>query len=192
MRKKSTVATGMFSGMMVILILVFSQYALAQTNPIKVGVYDSRVVVMAYAGSPDFQQWKSNLDQKTDSAKKAGDKELEKKLGVEAMSFQHLLHQMCFSTASVSILLEPYKNDKIPALAKEKGLSVLVGKYELDFSAAGITTVDVTDEVVKFFINPTGDFQQKKMGIANATPVPLPELTIEEDMLKHYCTLFGK
>lgn len=188
--KKLIISIAKVTAVLIFTALLFMQNVNAQSSTIKIGVYDSRQVVLAYANSSAFKEWRKNIDQRTDSANKSGNKEMYRNLSVEAMSFQHLLHQMCFSTASISVLLKPLK-DQFPALAKAAGVDLIVSKFDLDYSVSGIKTIDVTDRMVKLF-NPKGDFEKTMKEIAKTEPMPLQEMSIEEDMLNLYCTRFGK
>ena len=66
---------------------------------------------------------------------------------------QTKLHMQGFSTASVSEYLEHIK-DKIPAIAKQAGVDVIVSKWDLAYQSPDAEFVDVTDLMVKPF-NPS-------------------------------------
>lgn len=169
---------------------VINSTVCAQSVKPVIGVYDSRQVVLAYFSSPAGKEWKKNLDMRSDSAQKAGDTSKLRSLSIEAMSYQHLLHQMCFSTASVSMVLEPYKS-KLPELAKKAGVDILVSKYNLNFISPDLKTVDVTAAVVKLF-NPPANVEQTLKEIEKTEPVPIQEMLIDEEMLNVYAARYGK
>ena len=130
------------------------------------------------------------IRQQTDSAEKAHDSARIKEVSVGAISFQHLLHQMVFSTGSVASIISVIK-DKLPELAKTEGVSVIVSKYELNYSDSSIEVVDLTKQVAALF-QPTENIDKMAAEIAKQSPIPIEEMTIETDMLDGYCKLFGK
>ena len=54
-----------------------------------------------------------------------------------------------------------------------------------------IETVDLTSEICKLF-DPTEDIATITEEIRKNAPIPLEDLSIEEDMLNGYCKRFGK
>lgn len=125
----------------------------------------------------------------SDSATKANDTARLKELSVGIMSYQHLLHQMIFSNGSIIMAMNIVK-DKLPELAKNEGVSMIVSKWELNFSDPSIAIIDVTDQVAKLF-NPKENIDKMAADIKKQEPVPLEDLTIEGDMLDLYCKRFG-
>ena len=128
--------------------------------------------------------------QQSDSAQKAHDTARIKELSVEAMSFQHLLHQMVFSTGSVASFMAIIKN-KLPELAKTAGVSVIVSKWKLNYNDPSFEVVDLTSQVAALF-QPKENIDKMAADIAGQAPVPIEEMGIETDMLDGYCKMFGK
>jgi hypothetical protein len=157
---------------------------------IKIGTYDSRTIIFAWSRSDALRQHLIKLNQQSDSATKANDTARIKELSVGAMSFQHLLHQMVFSTGSVASYMTVIK-DKLPELAKKEGVSLIVSKFELNYHDPSIEIVDLTNQVAALF-QPKEDISKMAADIANQPPVPIEELGIETDMLDGYCQRFGK
>lgn len=166
--------------------------ALAQkkSSSIKIGTYDSRVVIFAWSRTDLLKQHMARIGQQSDSAQKAHDTARFKEVSVEAMSFQHLLHQLVFSNGSVSSFMTVIK-DKLPELAKKEGVSIIVSKWELNYNDPSCEVIDLTSQVAALF-QPKEDISKMATDIAGQAPVPIEELGIEIDMLDMYCTRFGK
>jgi len=137
-----------------------------------------------------LKQYLTRLGQRSDSAKKANDTARTKELSIQAISFQHLLHQMVFSTGSVASFMTVIK-DKLPELAKNEGVSIIVSKYELNYNDPSFEIVDLTKQVAALF-QPKENIDKMAADIAGLSPIPIEEMTIETDMLDGYCKLFGK
>ncbi len=157
---------------------------------IKIGTYDSRIVTFAWSRSDYFKQRLIKINQQSDSATKAHDTARVKELSVEAMSYQHLLHLMVFSNGSIGFIMAIVK-DKLPGLAKTAGVSVILSKWELNFSDPSIEIVDLTSQVAQLF-HPKENIDQMSKDISAQQPIPIDEFGIETDMLDGYCNRFGK
>lgn len=165
-------------------------FAQKKSGSIKIGTYDSRIVIFAWSRSDYFKQPMQKIKQQSDSAEKQHDTARIKELSVEAMSFQHLLHQMIFSTGSVSHFMLLIK-DKLPELAKTAGVRMIVSKWDLDYSDPECEIVDLTNQVAALF-QPKENIDKMAADIAAQAPVPIDEMGIETDMLDYYCKLYGK
>ncbi|MEI7492139.1 MAG: hypothetical protein WCK92_12125 [Bacteroidota bacterium] len=184
-----------FSAVIAVTLLIFTMIstpALAQkkSTTIKIGTYDSRVIVFAWSRTDALKQYMMKIGQKTDSATKAHDSARIKELGVEGMSYQHLLHQMVFSTGSVASVMTVIK-DKLPELAKKEGVSIIVSKYELNYNDPSFEIVDLTKQVAALF-QPKENIDKMAGEIAGQAPIPIEEMGIETEMLDGYCKMFGK
>ena len=167
--------------------MVFAQKTKAA---IRIGTYDSRIVTFAWSRSDYFKQRLIKINQQSDSAMKAHDTARIKELSVEAMSYQHLLHLMIFSNGSIGFVMAIVK-DKLPGLAKTAGVSVILSKWELNFSDPSIEIVDLTSQVAQIF-QPKENIDQMSKDISAQQPIPIDEFGIETDMLDGYCNRFGK
>jgi len=117
---------------------------------LRVGTFDSRAIAIAYVGTDDFKQALKKMKEEQKKAKAAGDEKTVKELGAKGQAQQQLLHTQGFSTASVGEYLESVK-DKIPAIAKEVGVDVIVSKWDMVYQSPDAEFVDVTDQLVKLF-----------------------------------------
>ncbi len=117
---------------------------------LRIGVYDSRGIAIAYAHSgfndERYRQMKAQLD----AAQAAGDEQKVAEIKQRGKDDQAKKHLQGFGTAPVHEYLEVVK-DRIPEVAKVAGVDVIVSKWETDFLADDVETVDVTMELAKLF-----------------------------------------
>ena len=99
------------------------------TTKARVGIYDSRAVAVAFAGSAPFNRWLDNLKAEHAKATASGDQQRVAALEAEGKARQRLLHMQGFSTAPVTNILDQIK-DKLPALKQKAGVSVLLSKWD--------------------------------------------------------------
>lgn len=127
--------------------------ARAQSNTTeRIGIYDSRAVAVAYAGS-SFQQTKMNeLVTRQKQAKAAGDKKAIARIEAEGRAWQATLHQQGFGTAPVDDLLTNISN-ALPKIQAEAKVTQLISKWnepELKKHASA-EKIDVTMKLVDAF-----------------------------------------
>jgi hypothetical protein len=151
--------------------------AKAAKPAVRIGVYDSRGVVMAYARSPEFTQSMRKLRADYERAKAEGDSALVKKLGQEGPWMQVRLHQRGFSTAGAGDLLAKVA-DQLPGVAREAGVVLIVSKWEMPYQDPSVEVVDVTVPLAKLF---KADEATLKLldQLAKQAPVPFDELPLD-------------
>lgn len=117
---------------------------------LRVGVYDSRAVAIAYADSTYNEEQYQKLKAELDKAQARGDEEKIKAVKEQGSKSQERKHLQGFGTAPVHELLEPVK-DKLPAIAAANEVDIIVSKWEFDYLAADAEVKDLTDAVVALF-----------------------------------------
>ena len=130
---------------------------------LRVGVYDSRAIPMAYTYSKYGNDFMPRLSREKKEAEAKGD--LKKAQDLEEQMQRHALkkHKQVFSTTPVHDLLEVVKK-KIPKVAKQAGVDLIVSKWQVDYLAPDAETVDVTLEMVQAFEPEPGVLERiKKM-----------------------------
>ncbi|MEI6576004.1 MAG: hypothetical protein WCO63_07500 [Bacteroidota bacterium] len=162
------------------IIMLFPHSRVLAQGKIKIGTYDSRVVVFAFSRSQYFPSHIKDKQKAYNDAQEAHDTVKMDEALYSLMSFQHLLHQMVFCTGSAIPVLDSIKS-KIPELAKKNGLVAIVSKFELNYSDPDITLIDITNEMAALF-NPKEDISKMAKDIRNAEPVPLEEFTFQEEI----------
>ncbi len=148
-------------------------------STLRVGTFDSRALAMAYYRSPEFIQSMQDLKDEYEKAKAAGDEKRVKELEVKGPAQQELVHKQGFSTWPVDNILEKIK-EKIPEIAEQANVDVIVCKWDIVFQRSGVKFIDVTDLMVKPF-NPDEKTQKIIKDIQKQDPVPLEELKKHQD-----------
>jgi hypothetical protein len=123
-------------------------------KPIRVGTFDSRAVALAYYRkfyrSPEFTARLSKLRDEHDKAKAAGNLEKAKKLEAEGRGEQAHSHSQVFGSAPIDEILAKIK-DKLPEIAKQAGVDLIVSKWTLAYRSPDAQFVDVTEPMVQLF-----------------------------------------
>ena len=128
-----------------------ARLASAQTErPVRIGVFDSRAIAVAWANSDEFRNSIGEMKSAQAKAKADGDTKRAAELEQQGQWMQVRLHQQGFSTATVSAILAKVK-DQLPAIAADARAVMLVSKWEVPFQGAGVETVDVTMPMVRLF-----------------------------------------
>jgi hypothetical protein len=153
--------------------------AQGKPTPLKIGTYDSRVVTFAYSRSAYFREYQATLHSRYEAAKQANDTAKMNELQVQGMTYQHLLHQRVFGSGSITSVIDLVK-DQLPALAKTAGVSLVVSQWEISYQGSGVELTDLTDQVAQLF-KPTEDISKMAAEIRKTAPVPLEQLTIEDE-----------
>ena len=141
----------------------------------RIGVYDSRSIAVASAGSEVFNKWMSALREEHEKAKAAEDQKRVAEIEAEGAARQKLMHKQGFSTAPVDNILEQIK-DRLPAIKQKAGVDVLVSKWDKDTLAkhSSAKRVDVTMELIDAF-NPNERQRKSAIAIQKHKPIPLDQ-----------------
>ena len=131
----------------VALLAVIASPAAAQPT-VRVGVFASRAIAIAYAQSPAFGPELQQLRAQFDQAKADKNDKLVAELEAKGQTQQTLLHLQGFSIGSVTEILAKFK-DAVATVAREAKVSAVVSQYELVYQGPGIETVDVTEALVR-------------------------------------------
>lgn len=121
----------------------------AQTNKLRVGIYDSRAVAVAYANSTEFEFMKP-IEADHKKAKETKDDKRVKEIESWMKFRQTRAHEQAFSTGSVAPIMETVK-DRLSEVAKQSGVQLIVSKWEVSHQSSEIETVNVTDKIVELF-----------------------------------------
>jgi hypothetical protein len=153
--------------------------AQSQPNRIRIGVYDSRAVAVAYANSTESREAMKSVQADYQKAKSAKDEKKIKEIESQMKLRQLRMHEQGFSTGSVARIMAKVK-EALPSVAKQAGVSVIVSKWELNFQTPEVEVVDVTDEIVGLFhVSDKGKEWAK--GVREHTLVPIEEITQDMD-----------
>ena len=177
--RQSTLVT--ILGSMLVFLATCAGHASAQEKSAKpalrIGVYDSRGVAIAWARSAEFRQWMTKLRADHDQAVAKGDSAQARKLEQQAQAMQVRLHQRGFSTAGAGDLLEKVA-DGLPGVAREAGVVLIVSKWELPYRDPSIEVVDVTLPLARLF-KPDEALLKGMDELAKHKPIPFDELPLD-------------
>lgn len=141
-----------------------------------IGIYDSRAIAVAYAGSELHEAQLGKLKGDYDAAKAAGDEARVAALEKQAQEAQRQMHLQGFGTAPVDGLLEQVQGE-LDRIKAEAGVVALVSKWDEAGLAAhrDAARVDVTDALIDAF-HPSERQRKMAIDIQRQTPVPMDEL----------------
>ena len=180
--KKLNAGIGMLLGGLLVLTLSAQGTTTMHENPtIVVGTFDSRGVLFAYVGSDEFKDYLSaqhaDVGRALERAKAAGDAELVAKLDALGPALQKRIHSQGFGTAPVDDIIARIE-DKLPDIAEEAGVDVIVSKWTLAYRSPAARFVDVTDLLAAEF-DPDEETWKGIREIVETEPVPLDQLKEE-------------
>ena len=151
----------------------------SKENTLRIGVYDSRAIAVAYGNSPEFQKSLDAVKADYKKAKEAKDDKRVKEIETQMKAKQRRLHEQGFSTGSVAGIMATIK-DSLPGVAKKAGVDVIVSKWEVNYQSPGIKVVDVTDDLVALFHVSAKGLEWAK-GVKTQAPVPIEQITDDMD-----------
>ena len=141
----------------------------------RIGVYDSRSIAVAFAGSAAHEKQLQQLIAEHKKAKEAGELDKVAKLEAEGNALQEKLHKQGFSTAPVGDLLCCISN-ALPEIQKSAGVTTIISKWdEAELKKhAGAATVDVTLKLVDAFL-PNERQRKSAIEIQKHKPISLEQ-----------------
>lgn len=145
---------------------------------IVVGTFDSRAVAVAYLRSQRTKDYlksqHADLERMLERAREAGDVELVRALDVIGPATQERFHRMGFGTASVDDILARIA-DRLPRIAREAGVDLIVSKWTLTYVDPAAHPVDVTERLVMEF-EPDEETLRGIRQLVETEPVPAEQL----------------
>ena len=140
-------------------VLMVSSLFLNAKGKIRVGVYDSRAVAICYFRSEVFSKEMKEIMTEHKKAKENKDISKEKEFEEKGQLMQRIAHDKGFGRGSVAEILAEHENG-IKKIAKENNLTLIVSKWELNYSGDDIEIVDITLLMMDLF---KADENMKKM-----------------------------
>lgn len=143
-------------GIACLLTITLSSFALAADDlkpatpapRVRIGVYESRALAVAFAASTQHNQAVAELMQQSKEAQARGDTARVNQLKAQAKQRQVKFHLQGFSSYPVDDILE-HLRDALPEIAAKAGVVAIVPKA--NWHNPDIETVDVTDQLVARF-----------------------------------------
>jgi len=153
----------------------------ADASAVRVGVYDSRAIAVAFVGSEVFKQYMTDLKSQHATAEAAGDKKRIAELEEEGAAQQKRFHKQAFSTAPVDNLLKHIK-DQILKIEKDAAVQIIVSKWDekalTQYKSA--EQVDVTMQLVEA-LKPNERQKKSAIEIQKSDPVSLEKMEHHKD-----------
>lgn len=182
--KTITIALALLTGIAGILITMQSCQETTSTDDlVRVGIYDSRIVALAYYRSDQFMDYIAQLRQELKEAKEAGDDEKVALIDKTGPGSQELAHKQGFSTMPIPSILEKIK-DSIPIIAKRFELDVIMNQWEIIYQKDKVEFIDISMEMISFF-NPSEETMEMLDQMYEVEPVPLIEILRED--VENWC-----
>ncbi len=153
--------------------------AQSQMNKLRIGVYDSRAIAIAYGNSAEFQQSLKPVRADYNKAKAEKNDKRMKEIDAQMRLQQRRLHEQGFSTGSVAGYMAKIK-ESLPDVAKRAKVQAIVSKWELNQQSPDVEVVDVTDELVALF-HPSEKVLGWVKDLKNHPPLPIEEITDDMD-----------
>lgn len=141
---------------------------------VRVGTYDSRLVAVAYTASEGFQKRLVAMQAEVQAAMSKGDQERVQVLQRNGRALQERVHKQGFSTWPIHDILK-LVDKKLPLIAREAKVGLIVSKWDLAYRHANTEAVDVTPQLVELF-NPNEKTRNILKSLATKEPVPLESL----------------
>jgi hypothetical protein len=154
-------------------------WAQSKDNTLRIGVYDSRAIAVAWGNSAEFQKTMESVTADYKKAKAAKDDKRVKEIDTQMKAKQRRAHEQGFSTGSVANIMANIK-DSLPAVAKKAGVDVIVSKWEVNYQSPEIKVVEVTDDLVALFHVSAKGLEWLK-GIKDHAPLPIEQITDDMD-----------
>jgi hypothetical protein len=140
---------------------------------VRVGVFDSRMVALAYYNSDEQRTFMQDLMVRLKAAKAANDAAKIADLEFRGPAVQNLMHYQVFSNASIPNVMEKLAPE-LPKIAADARVSIIVSKWDVAFHDPNVEYVDVTDTLVARF-NPSEKVQKWIDSGKTQQPMPLLE-----------------
>lgn len=166
----TTIALSLF-----VALNVLAQSGRTQATKERIGIYDSRAVAVAYAGSALQVKTFEDLKVQLKKARAAGDAKEVSRLEAEGPAWQAALHRQGFGTAPVDDLLAHIASD-LPKIQEAAGVTALVSKWnkpELEKHRQA-EQVDVTMQLVDAF-HPNETQRKRALEIQKRKPERIKE-----------------
>lgn len=117
---------------------------------VRIGVFDSRAVAIAYYRSEAFRKRLGDLRAQRDQSQAKGDEKAVARWEETGRKLQESMHQHGFGPESDPEVMARLK-PSMPLIAKEAQVALIVSKWDLPFVQDEVERVDVTRALVKVF-----------------------------------------
>jgi hypothetical protein len=143
--------------------------------PVRIGLYDSRSIAIAYAGTKYFDQAMSALQEEYKQALANGDQAVIDEIEARAEEQQAQMHLQAFSTAPVDEILAQIK-ELLPGIMQQANVSMLVSKWDQE-TLDGYPDAELVDVTLLLVdaLEPSEQQRNYAIEIQEQEPIPLEE-----------------
>ena len=138
---------------------------------LRVGVYDSRAVGLAYGQCGEFEATIDKMKAEREGAAVAGDTARVRELNEEGSWLQERMHMQVFSNLPIGDILEG-REEMIAKVAESTGVDIIVPSVA--WMGEGVEIVDVTEAFAMAFGIDEEAAKEMVREVKNAEPVQLP------------------
>lgn len=137
----------------------------------RIGIYDSRAVAVAYAGSPVHEAQLRASQAEREKARAAGDSAAVARIDVEGRAQQEKLHRQAFGTAAVDDILARIP-DEVERLKRAERVADLISKWDAAAlaKAGAAERVDMTAALIDA-LHPNARQRERAVAIQRTQPV---------------------
>jgi hypothetical protein len=153
------------------LLLVGPLAIVAESGTLRVGVYDSRGVAIAYGQCGEFKAKIDKMKAEYAAARAAGDTARSNELGQEGPWLQERMHMQGFGNLPVDDILKG-RDEMMARVAQAAGVDVIVP--QVDWMGDGVEIVDVTEALMLAFGMSEADAKEMMGELVKVEPITLP------------------
>ncbi|HEU5162942.1 MAG TPA: hypothetical protein VFV54_07345 [Thermoanaerobaculia bacterium] len=143
---------------------------LATAQTIRIGIFDSRAVALAFYNSAEGRKERESFFAQHRSAR---DQKRAAELEALGAARQQLMHQQVFSNGSI-LNLNGALRGAFESVAKETGVALIVSKWEVAWRDPAVEYLDVTDALVDR-LQPDANVRGMMSSVKAQEPLPLAE-----------------
>ena len=145
-----------------------------KTSEVRVGIYNSRLVGLAYGRSEAHGKYVESVKAEHKQAKADNDTTKMQELETTMELAQKLMHWQVFGNFPIRDIMEKIA-DKLPGIAEKAGVDIIVSKWDISFQKSDVEFVDVTEHIVALF-NPDEKTQMIMKQMESQPVVPWEDL----------------
>jgi hypothetical protein len=149
----------------------------APSPKLRVGVYDSRALAVAYSASSFHDAEMKALQKELDDAQAARDTRKVDQIKARGKNMQTVAHLQAFSNGPVDNAISKVR-ESLPVIAAAAGVDVIVA--DIDFKSDRVETVDVTNLLVAQF-KPNDRTQKNIEMIVKQKRIPMVDVVGIQD-----------
>jgi hypothetical protein len=138
---------------------------------VRIGVYNSRCVALAYGNSEQHNERIRELRQRREKALEEGKEQIAKECERTGEALQRRAHMQVFSNGPIDGIVAEIA-DEMPALAAKHDLDAIA--EGLVHAGPGVETVDITKDVMELFDPPERVWKWME-GVLEHAPIPIEE-----------------